>query len=458
MTLGLTARKPSDSVPPGDRPLWRSHRTWAGLEIVAFVVVPLLVLVAVAAATVLISERVARDSAVSDAERIATRFTRLLLTPLLERALEQHSDDAWAELDRVVVNRLSDGSITFIAVWSPEGAEGVLLYSSETSAIGQRWPMSDDLRRAFDGAIVSQIDEDPEASYQGAAEGPLVEVYVPGSARGREIVVEAYFSYDGIEREAELLRGEIIPLAVGALVVLQLVQLPIATALARRVRRQETERAELMQRNLTASERERRSIAADVHDGPVQDLAGASYALGALRSSVPEQRRPDVDRLLVALRRAVHSLRRLMVDLYPPDLSGPGLADALEDLARTMRDDGVEVSVHAAPVPELSPDNAAVLYRTAKEALANVRKHADAMRVWITLEPVEDRAGSAVRLRVTDDGIGFPAAVTEGHSEGHVGLLLAAERVRDVGGSLVLSERPGGGAALTAVVPVGSPA
>jgi signal transduction histidine kinase len=454
MTLGVTARRPSGSTPPGDRPRspWSSHRTWAGLEIVAFVVVPLLVLVAVAAATVLISERVARDSAVADAERIATRFTRLLLTPTLVRALEQDSENRWEELNRLVDNRLGDGSITFIAVWTPEG---VILYSSLGSAIGQAWPLSDDLHQAFDGAIVSQIDENPEASYQGPAEGPMVEVYVPAIAGERDVVVEAYFSYDGIEREAELLRGEIIPLAVGALVVLQLVQLPIATALARRVRRQETERAELMQRNLIASERERRSIAADVHDGPVQDLAGASYALGALRSSVPEPRRPDVDRLLVALRRAVHSLRRLMVDLYPPDLSGPGLADALEDLARQLREDDVDVSVHAAPVPELSPDNAAVLYRTAKEALANVRKHALAARVWILLEPVEDRVGAAVRLRVTDDGIGFPAEVTEGHSEGHVGLLLAAERVRDVGGTLVLGERPGGGAALTAVVPVG---
>jgi two-component system, NarL family, sensor kinase len=426
----------------------RSRRTWAGLEILAFVVVPLLVLVAVAATTVLLSERIARANAVADAEGIATRFVRLLVTPRLGDALAGDTR-RWQELETIVMQRLSDGSITFLVVWSPTGE---IRFASVDAAVGQRHEPSPELLAAAEGRVVSSVDEEPEESYQGPADGPMVEVYVPTTANGETLVVEAYFAYDGIEEQAALLRGELIPLAVGALVVLEMVQLPIATALARRVRRQETERAELMRLSLTASERERRSLAADVHDGPVQELAGVSYALGALRTSLPEDRRPDADRLIAALRRAVHSLRRLMVDLYPPDLSGAGLPDALEDLAAPLRAQGVAVTVHAAPVPDLGRDNAVVLYRTAKEALTNIAKHASATHVWISLGPTDDGPGSAARLDIDDDGVGFPAAGTD-RLDGHLGLRLVADRIRDAGGTLELRDRAEGGASLSAVVP-----
>lgn len=446
---GRTARQPREDLLARSGATRRSGRAWAGLEIVAFVVVPLLVLVAVAAATVLVSERIARESALQDAEGIATRFTQLILAPLLGEALTG-VPGRWEELDRIVTHRLSDGSITYLVVWS---ASGEILFASVEEAVGQRYPPSDELRAAAGGTLVSDVDESPEASYQGSVAGPMVEVYVPTTANGETVVVEAYFSYDGIEMQAALLRGQIIPLAVGALVVLELVQLPIATALARRVRRQETERTELMRRNLTALERERRALAADVHDGPVQDLAGASYALGALRTSLPVDRQGDADRLIAAVRRAVQSLRRLMVDLYPPDLSGPGLADAIQDLAAPLRAEGIEVAVHSSPLPGMSRDTAAVIYRTAREALANVGRHAGATRVWVSLGPADESSATAVRLDVTDDGVGFPVTGTDRVHDGHLGLRLVAHRVQEAGGTLELRDRPGGGAVVTAVIP-----
>ena len=453
MSAGLEQRPPASVTPLRDTGVAarRSRRTWAGLEILAFVVVPLLVLVTVAATTVLVSERIARSNAVADAEGIATRFTRLLLTPRLGDALNGDAGRL-TELRELVSQRLSDGSITYLVVWS---ATGDIVFSSLEAAEDDHYPPSDDLRAAFGGEIVSEVDEAPERSYRGVVSGPMVEVYVPTTASGEPYVVEVYFAYDGIDEQAALLRGELIPLAVGALVVLELVQLPIAAALARRVRRQETERAELLKLSLTASERERRSLAADVHDGPVQELAGASYALGALRTSLPVERRPDADRLIAALRRAVHSLRRLIVDLYPPDLSAAGLADAFDDLAAPLRADGVEVTIHSVPVPDLGRDNAAILYRTAKEALTNIAKHASACRVWISLGPADDAADSAVRLDIEDDGVGFPMTGAEGFEAGHLGLRLLEDRIRDVGGTLLLRDRPEGGAALTAVVPTG---
>ncbi|MGY1640005.1 sensor histidine kinase [Geodermatophilus sp. SYSU D00703] len=416
-------------------------------ELAAFCATALLVLLAVSAGTIWLSERIARANALAEAERSADRLGQLLIAPVLADALAG-VDGRWEELDRDVQNRMSDGSVTRMVVWRPTGE---IVYASEPGLQGRVIGPSDELLAAVGGETVSSVDEAPETAPEAEA---LLEVYTPLEVRGERLAFEAYFAYEGIDRQAALLRGEIIPMAIGALVLLQVVQIPIATSLARRVRRQETERAALMQRHVEASERERRAIAADVHDGPVQDLAGVSYALSALRGSLPEERRPTVDRLVGAVRHAVQSLRRLMVDIYPPDLSGPGLGAAISDVAEPLRAEGVEVLMDAAPLPEMTPDATAVLYRTAKEALANVAKHAKAQHTWITLEETELHGGQAVRLEIADDGVGFPDDGTDRREEGHLGLTLLRDRVVDLGGTVTLAERRGGGALLTAVVPV----
>jgi signal transduction histidine kinase len=438
--------EPGSSPSPGPAPA-RRRSVW-GRELAAFCATALLVLLAVSAGTVWLSERIARDNALDEAEGSAERLAELLVAPVLTEALAG-VPGRWEELDRIVRNRMSDGSVTRMVVWR---ATGEIVYSSEPRQQGRTITPSDGLLAAIGGETFAEVDDRPETTPPGDPR-TLLEVYTPLAVPGEQLVFEAYFSYDGIARQAARLRGQIIPMAIGALVVLQLVQVPIAASLAGRVRRQEAERAALMQRNVEASDRERRAIAADVHDGPVQDLAGVSYALSALRGSLPEERQPTVDKLVGAVRHAVQSLRRLMVDIYPPDLSGPGLGVAIADCAEPLRAAGIEVLVDAAPLPETAPEVTAALYRTAKEALANVAHHAQAKRTWVTLEEAELRGGPAVRLEVADDGIGFPAS-TDKRAEGHLGLSLLRDRVLDLGGTVTLGERLGGGALLTAVLPL----
>src|ERR687886_8504 len=364
------------SPPPTPGPAPAPRRTAWGHELAAFCAIALLVLLAVSAGTGWLSERIARDNALEEAEGIAERLAELLVAPVLGEALAG-VPGRWEELDRDVQNRMSDGSVTRMVVWR---ATGEIVYSSEPGQQGVTIEPSGGLLAALGGDTVAEVDERPETS---PGDGPqtLLEVYTPLTVAGEQLVFEAYFTYDGIDRQAARLRGEIIPMA----------------------------------------------IAADVHDGPVQDLAGVSYALSALRNSVPEERQPTVDKLVGAIRHAVQSLRRLMVDIYPPDLSGPGLAVAITDAAEPLRAAGIEVLMDAAPLPETSPDVTAVLYRTAKESLANVAHHARAKRAWITLEETELRGAPAVRLEVADDGVGFPAT-TDKRSEGHLGLALLRDR------------------------------
>jgi two-component system NarL family sensor kinase len=414
----------------------------------AFLAVAVLVLLVVAAGTVWLSERIARANALAEAERSAEHLAQLVVAPVLADALS--GDPAQrAALDRTITARLSDGSITRVAVWREDGE---VVYASVPGLEGRAIRPSGELLAAMDGETVAEVDRGPDTDGDDPARA-LLEVYTPLHVADEDLVFEAYFAYEGLDRQAALLRGELIPLAIGALVVLQLVQIPIAVSLARRLRRQQAERAALMQRSVEASDRERRAIAADVHDGPVQDLAGVSYALSALRSSLPEERQPTVDKLVGAIRHAVQSLRRLMVDIYPPDLSGSGLGAAIADAAEPLRAEGVTVLMDAAPLPEVTPDAAAVLYRTAKEALANVAHHARATHAWITLEETQLAGTPSVRLEIADDGVGFPAGGTDRRQEGHLGLSLLRDRVVDLGGTVVLGERQGGGAVLTAVVP-----
>jgi signal transduction histidine kinase len=409
-----------------------------------------LVLIAVSAGTVVASEPIARADALADAERTSGRLGQLLIAPLLTDVL-RGVPGAFEDLDRVAQNRMSDGSVTSMVVWD---AEGRVLYATHEELVGERYDPSPELLAAVGGRVMAEVDEAPETAYEGVSPGPMVEVYTPITADGRSLAFEAYFSYDRIEREAAHLRWQILPVAIGALVALQVVQIPIAMSLARRVRRSEAARAELMGRALTDSDRERRAVAADLHDGPVQDLAGVSYALSALRTSLPAEQQPTADRLVGAVRHAVGSLRRLMVDIYPPDLSGAGLGVALGDLAEPLRSRGLTVSMDTGPLPELSPASAAAVYRTAKETLANVAAHAAASVVWVRLEQTGSPERPAVLLEVADNGVGFPDTGIDRRSEGHLGLRLVHDRVTDLGGQVTFGDRPGGGAVVTAVLPV----
>src|SRR3954470_15853595 len=420
---------------------------WA---LLIFLAVPLVVLAAVAGGTVLISEHIARQNALNQVQANAVRMAQFLVRPLLVDALAG-VPGRWDDLNRVMTNRLQDGSVSSVVIWQ---ADGQVLWASDKSLVGSRADDNAELDQALAGNLVSDVDHSPETAIGDEDPPTVLEVYVPTSIGDEEYAIEAYYLYGGVEQEAALLRSQLIPLAIGALVVLQLVQIPIAASLAGRLRRRELERAALNERSLTASEAERRAIAADLHDGPVQDLAGVGYALSGLRESMPPERQPTMDRAIGAVRNAVLSLRRLMIDVYPPDLSGPGLATALADLVQPVRDHGVAVDLVTGPLPMLPPPTVAVLYRSAKEALANVVHHSSAHTVQVRLGQIDDDGRLSVRLEVDDDGVGFPDLDRDPTPSGHLGLHLVRDRGGAVGGRFEWSNGPSGGASVAVTVPV----
>ena len=420
-------------------------------QLVVFIGIGLVVMAAILLGAVLVIGQVSQRQALTKDEEMTERLGEYVVAPVINDILDGDTETR-RELDRLMALRIQEGSITEVNVWS---LDGQILYSDERESIGRRFePPREVVAAILDGRTSSTVETEPETG--PAVEPQQVEVYAPLRLPDRTLAFEVYYSYRSVQEQAERLAAQVVPLVVGPLVLLQLVQVPIAVSLARRVRRHETDHAHLLERALSASERERKDIAADLHDGVVQDLAGVGYALGALSRYVPEEHRAIADRVGAVVRGAVDTLRRLMVDIYPPDLRGSGLADAISGLAVPLRAAGLSVQVDVEPLPAMDPDTAATLYRTARETLVNVVKHADADSVHVWLGPDADPrwpGGTGVRLRVTDDGSGIPATWRERRADGHLGLRMLVDRLADIDGELTISPGPSGGTVAEARVP-----
>jgi signal transduction histidine kinase len=236
---------------------------------------------------------------------------------------------------------------------------------------------------------------------------------------------------------------------LGSLLALELLQIPLAWSLARRIRSGQRRQAQLLHKAIEASDTERRRIASDLHDGVVQDLAGVSFALASVHD--PDPATADVlAEAATATRRSIRSLRSLLVEIYPPSLREAGLRAALSDLTAPLAARGVETAIDLPDDIAFPADVEALLFRVTQEALRNVDAHAGASHVDICLSRPNHRAV----LDVRDDGSGFdPAAVADRPGQGHVGLRVLADLAQDAGGDLEIRSEPGAGTLVHLDVP-----
>lgn len=219
----------------------------------------------------------------------------------------------------------------------------------------------------------------------------------------------------------------------------------------------QAERAKLLDRTVEATEQERKRLAADLHDGPVQHLAAMEVRLQALRDRLPDAEgrvSTSVDRVQESLRTQVQALRSMMSELRPPALDERGLGAALRDhMAAVERRSGLQCAVESTINRRLEPTYETLLYRVAQEGLTNVVKHAQARHVWVRLR--DD--GDVVELEIADDGVGFALAeVAESTPGGHFGLIGMRERVEMAGGMWRIQSAPRAGTTITARLPVGA--
>ncbi len=206
-----------------------------------------------------------------------------------------------------------------------------------------------------------------------------------------------------------------------------------------------------------SQEDERRRIARELHDETIQNLLTIVRRLELLQASAPNpDRQAKLAELQALMADTVQGVRQISRDLRPPILEDLGLIPALQTLVRAAHT-GQGAVPHATlevagQVADLSPEQELALYRVTQEALANIRRHAQAtgLQVQVAFAP------GLVRLEVNDDGQGFqaPAALTELAQRDSFGLLGIQERVRALGGSLSLCSAPGQGTRLTVSLPL----
>jgi two-component system, NarL family, sensor kinase len=412
-------------------PVWQSVVRYIASALVAVVLISLI--------GVLLFRHFGQDEAIRDAKDQTRASAKWAVEPLLTDAVLQGDQQALLVLDRTVRRRILRGSsVVRVKIWDRTGR---IVYSDEARLIGARYPLSREDLAEFEGdridAEVSNLDE-PENRFERGF-GELLEVYAAlRTESGTPLRYEEYYRSSFIDARARRIFREFGYMALAALILLALIQLPLAWQLSRRVQRGQKERMELLQRAVEASERERRRIAADLHDGVVQNLAGVSYSLSAAASTAPPELAPTLKEAASETRQGLRELRSLLVEIYPAELQREGLEAALEDLLAPCTAKGLETRL-AVDDDDLPAEVERLFFRATQEALRNVVKHAGAKQVSVE---VARRDGTAT-LRVEDDGSGFSA---DGQSEdAHFGLRVLNDLAREVGGELDIRSEPGRG-------------
>jgi signal transduction histidine kinase len=418
--------------------------------LVPFVAAGVVAMLIVGVGASMLLARTYRSEELGDAEAVADALARGPVEASLSDGVVTGDAPAVALLDGTVRHEVLGKVVVAVKLRVPGGA---YVYSTDPGVVGTDPPLdSTDTeplrtgRPSGDFSTLHEADDAPER----AIGLHLIEVYdVVHTPTGSPLLLETYVAFSAVRSEQSIFVRS-LPALIGALVLLEAVQLPLALSLLRRVQRAERRRDELFEHAMSVSEAERQRIAHDLHDGVVQDLAALNFSLTQLAAHVGADDAESAAALRQAAtttRRSIQALRNLLVDLYPASLHDAGLSTALHDLAAANLPD-TRSHVWVDPSLELTDGVQALIFRGAQEAVRNAARHAGAT----TLDVSVAREGRAVVLEVVDDGRGFRAPVN-GAANGHMGLRLLSSLAAGVGGRLDVVSAPGEGTRVRMEVP-----
>ena len=226
----------------------------------------------------------------------------------------------------------------------------------------------------------------------------------------------------------------------------------LVTAVIRDVterRRLEDERQRL--RAEAEADRTRQRMAMDLHDGIIQSIYAVGLNLEAAADDVtanPQEVAGRIDRAIGQLNDTIGDIRSYIMELRPARFSGE-IAESLTGIAHEFRVNSlIETTIDVTPaLPPLTAEGGSALFHIAREALNNIRKHARATSVEISLRSND----GVVALVIADNGAGFDPAMTQ--AEQHNGLRNMASRARAAGGTLNVESTPRTGTRIRVEIP-----
>jgi signal transduction histidine kinase len=321
---------------------------------------------------------------------------------------------------------------------------------------------SDDLKQLF--AVTDRI----LVLYEGrlvadrrtaeATPREIVELIV-GSAREEQVspLIWALESYHAAQKQAEELRRSQMSLQE-SLEARTSLNRQLFERLRNQVRALDQLNAALQatqRRLITEREDERKALARELHDQIIQDMLSVNYRLEEIENvEVSPALQKELESIRHLIRSMVGELRQLCGDLRPPSIEHHGLSAAIDSLAHEWAErNDIQLQLEIDPALGRLPETIELsVFRIVQEGLNNIRKHASAKHVRLSLQKT---SAANLLVRLEDDGLGLagPVDLASLSVQKHYGLVGISERVAMLGGLMNIESSNGNGTILQVEIP-----
>jgi signal transduction histidine kinase len=350
-----------------------------------------------------------------------------------------------AALDEAVRGRLIGADVVRVKVWD---INGTIIYSDLAEIVGTTYSPSPGLAGAFDG-----VPQSGHAGLEGDESvgerdlGHLWEFYVPVASAGEVAVVfEVYETARSLHAALASIRRWVWFAVGSGLAVLLVFNVNLVASNTRALTRRRNQAERLFADLAQAQEEERTRIIGALHDDIGQPLYRVLYGIQGSQSQL-EPASPvavELEKAAELVRWIDGTLRSelgmLQLGAIDPSQDLDGLLTRLASDVR--RESSIDVTLQVGEYGPISEAARTALFRAAREAVTNARKHGDAQAVEITVARDRHR----VVLEVADNGAGFDGEIG-------IGLATTRSRLEAIGGGLSVTKGRGGGTLFRAWIP-----